>query len=176
MRGKAAAGQAIFLTGFMGSGKTTVGRLLAHLAGYDFLDLDDLIVMRAGKSIDDIFVESGEDEFRRLERAAVASLRSLARTVVALGGGTYTFASNREQIRLIGKTVWLDCPFDLCLSRIEDDGSRPLLRKKESLRSLFDERRNSYRLADYAFNIGGESPDEVAHSIAIMLKSKGRLE
>ncbi|HVF91733.1 MAG TPA: shikimate kinase [Blastocatellia bacterium] len=160
----------------MGSGKTTVGRLLADLAGYDFLDLDDLIVTRAGKSIDAIFVEHGEDEFRRLERDAVASLRGLERTVVALGGGTYTFSVNRDRISLIGKTVWLDSPLDLCLSRTEGDGTRPLLRDKESLGPLFDERRNSYRLADYVFNAGSDSPDQVAFAIASMLRREGLLE
>jgi len=160
----------IFLTGFMGSGKTTVGRILAKMAGYDFLDLDDLITERAGKSVSAIFVEQGEDEFRRLEREAVASLREATHAVVALGGGTYTFEANRERIARIGKTVWLDCPLDSCLSRIGQDGSRPLLGDIDSMRSLFDKRRRAYGLADYRFDAGGDSPEQVASAIASTLK------
>ncbi len=170
---KIVRGQAIFLAGFMGSGKTTVGRILARLAGYDFIDLDDLIVERAGKPVKEIFAERGEEEFRRLEREVIASLHGLNRTIVALGGGAYTFAENREQIRLIGKAVWLDCPLGSCMSRIADDGSRPLLRDDDSMSLLFDRRRHHYILADYVFDAGGESPDRVASAIASTLKREG---
>lgn len=165
----------IFLTGFMGSGKTTVGRILAALAGYEFLDLDDLIAGRAGKPVSAIFSDHGEGEFRSLEREAIASLRGSDRTVVALGGGAYTFEENRERIARIGKTVWLDCPLDSCLSRIGRDNSRPLLRDVDSMRSLFNERRHLYSLADYAFDSGSGSPEQIASAIASMLRREGIL-
>jgi shikimate kinase len=165
----------IFLTGFMGSGKTTVGRILAKLAGYDFVDLDESIAGRAGKTVSAIFNDQGEGEFRRLEREAIAALRGSNRTVVALGGGAYTFEENRERIARIGKTVWLDCPLDSCLSRIEDDGSRPLLGDADSMRSLFDKRRHFYGLADYTFDAGSDSPEQVASAIASTLRREGLL-
>lgn len=160
----------------MGSGKTTVGRLLAGLSGYDFIDIDELIVERAGKRIADIFADHGEDGFRRIEREAVASLRGLTRTVVALGGGTYTFAENRERINLTGKAVWLDCPLDLCLSRIAYDGSRPLLRDADSIKALYEQRRHSYALAHYSFDAGGEPPEQIASEIASKLRRDGVLD
>ena len=160
----------------MGSGKTTVGRLLAGLSGYDFIDIDELISERAGKRVADIFADHGEDEFREMERDAVASLRGLTRTVVALGGGTYTFAENRERIGLIGKAVWLDCPLDLCLLRIAHDGSRPLLSDAESMRALYEHRRRFYAMADYSFDAGGESPEQIASAIASKLRRDGLLD
>ncbi|HEX8186305.1 MAG TPA: shikimate kinase, partial [Blastocatellia bacterium] len=109
----------IFLVGFMGAGKTTVGRALAQQLNYGFSDLDELIEERAGISIERIFSESGEAEFRRLETEAIQGCREYRRTVIALGGGAYVSDRNRDLIREIGRTVWLDCPLDICLARIQ---------------------------------------------------------
>src|ERR1700686_4327216 len=108
----------IFLIGFMGAGKTTVGGVLAQQLGYDFLDLDELIAVRAGKPVQQIFAELGEAEFRRLECGAIRSCDRLSRTVVALGGGAYESRENRVSLRETGRTVWLDCRLEICLRRV----------------------------------------------------------
>ena len=103
---------AIFLTGFMGCGKSTVGKLLAERLGWEFVDLDERIEALAGKSIARIFSEDGEDEFRRLEHETLVEQARLAREgsprAAALGGGAFTFERNRRAISGAGVSIWLD--------------------------------------------------------------------
>ncbi|MFY9554951.1 MAG: shikimate kinase [Blastocatellia bacterium] len=155
----------IFLIGFMGAGKTTVGRAVADLLGYDFIDLDQLIESQVGKSVQEIFMELGEPAFRRLEREAIQACGNLNRTVVALGGGAYVQEENRALLREAGKTIWLDCPLEVCLRRIEGDRSRPLLSGKQKMSELLEQRRTSYRLADHAVQSGEATPEEIAREI-----------
>jgi shikimate kinase len=158
----------IFVVGFMGAGKTTVGRALADRLGCDFFDLDELIAARVGKSVKEIFAELGEAEFRRLEGAAIEACRDMVSAVVALGGGAYAFEANRASLREIGRTVWLDCPLEICLKRIAGDKTRPLLGDEENMRALLDERRTAYAQAD--FSVPGDlSPEELAIEIASLL-------
>src|SRR5690242_11447482 len=103
-------GSPIFLVGFMGAGKTTVGRELARRLDYEFLDLDDWIADAVGMSVQEIFSQLGEHEFRKLEATAINSCHDRSRSVIALGGGAYICEANRETLRSIGKTVWLNCP------------------------------------------------------------------
>src|SRR6185436_20928904 len=92
----------VFLVGFMGAGKTTVGKVLAPLLNYEFVDLDDIIEERMGMSVQSIFAKLGEAEFRRAESEALETCRERFRTVIALGGGAYVAESNRELMREIG--------------------------------------------------------------------------
>lgn len=159
----------IFLVGFMGAGKTTVGRALARQLQWDFFDLDDLIEQRARKSVQAIFNESGGSEFRRLEREAVQSCSALVRTVIALGGGAYVSEENRTSLRSIGKTVWLDCPLEVCLRRISGDRSRPLLGGEDEMRALLERRIPAYAESDFAVQAGNLSPEELALKITKLL-------
>lgn len=164
-----AAETPIFLVGFMGAGKTTVGRALARQLQWDFFDLDDLIEQRAGKSVQAIFSESGEPEFRRLEREALMSCGGLVRTVVALGGGAYVSEENRLSLRGIGKTVWLDCPLEICLRRISGDRSRPLLGGEDEMKALLERRALAYAEADFSVQSGKLSPEQIALGITKLL-------
>ena len=164
-----AGGAPIFLVGFMGAGKTTVGRALARQLGWDFFDLDVLIETQAGRSVSAIFADSGEPEFRRLEREALQSCGELVRTVIALGGGAYVPEENRTFLRLIGKTVWLDCPLEVCLRRIGGDRSRPLLGGDDEMRALFEHRSSAYAQADFAVQAGNHSPELLAIEITKLL-------
>lgn len=158
----------IFLVGFMGSGKTTVGQALASYLGFVFLDLDRLIESRARKSIAEIFSELGEREFRRLERESILELRDLRRAVVALGGGAYESQENRDAVAAIGRTVWLDCPLVVCLSRTSGDRSRPLLGDEAQMSALLERRRSAYQRADYVIQAGALSPAQLAVEIVEM--------
>ncbi|MEK6407881.1 MAG: shikimate kinase [Acidobacteriota bacterium] len=161
----------IFLVGFMGAGKTTVGRALARHLRYDFSDLDELIEKQAGKSIQAIFAELGESGFRRIEREAIQSCREMVRAVIALGGGAYVSAENRTSLRAIGKTVWLDCPLEVCLRRIGGDRSRPLLGDEAQMKTLLEQRRSAYEKADYVVHAAELSTDELAAEIAEIVRT-----
>jgi shikimate kinase len=160
----------IFLVGFMGAGKTTIGKSLAKRLDYHFLDLDREIESREGRTISEIFAQSGEDHFRDLERKAIESCRGLERTVVALGGGAYTSDANRALLATIGVSVWLDCPLGVCLTRVGKDRSRPLLSNRSDIGSLYERRRSAYERADFTVNTQGKTPDKVAKEIASALQ------
>lgn len=159
----------IFLVGFMGAGKTTVGRALAERLEYRFFDLDDQIAARAGKSVQAIFAELGESEFRQLERDLITSHKNDRRTVVALGGGAYVSEANRVLLRAIGKTVWLDCPLEVCLRRISEDGLRPLVGNPDEMAVLLEQRRPAYAQTDYVIRAGERAPAELVQEIVTLL-------
>ena len=149
----------------MGAGKTTVGRILAEKLGFHFIDLDEIVEASAGKSVRDLFAELGEGEFRRLEKEALEHVRGMTRTVIALGGGAYVSEENRAIINQTGKAIWLDCPLEVCLARIERDGSRPLLAGKAEMSALLERRRPLYALADRVVSTGDCSAEEAAQRV-----------
>src|SRR5437899_1686428 len=122
----------IFLVGFMGTGKTTLGQLLAERLVWGFVDVDDIIERAEGASIVRIFAEKGESYFREVERGVLAGLATCAgHAVIACGGGTFCSAENQMLMRRCGITVWLDQPFDRIWDRREELASaRPLLHEK----------------------------------------------
>jgi shikimate kinase len=152
----------LFLAGFMGSGKTTVGRLLADEMGWQFIDLDDDIECGAHCTITEVFLKFGEPEFRRLEhnalRARVHRITCGEATVLALGGGAYAEPSNRELLAEAGVTVWLDAPLDLIRKRIESQSHRPLAQDPERFERLYLERQPCYASADYRIAVDSDDP------------------
>jgi shikimate kinase len=139
----------IFLVGFMGAGKSTLGRLLASRLGWEFQDIDILMEETEGSSIIRIFIEKGEPYFRELERRALAQLAaSPGRSVIACGGGTFCTPENQALMRVSGITVWVDQPFDRIWKRRGDLASqRPLLRGEAEVSALYEQRTTFYRLA-----------------------------
>ncbi len=144
----------VALTGFMGVGKTSIARHLAHLLRCERLDLDIFIETNAKKSVGQIIDAQGIDEYRRIEteNLKLALARTSAR-IISLGGGAWTVAENRDLIRHEGVTsVWLNASFMHCWNNIRfSKKERPLARDKASARRLFDERKDVYALADWHF-------------------------
>jgi shikimate kinase len=162
----------IYLLGFMGSGKSTIGRLLAERIGWHFVDLDAEIEAAEGMSIAEIFEKRGEGEFRRMEsakvRETVRSIECGRPTVVALGGGAVVHRANFALIEDNGVTIWLDCPFETVRRRVEPASHRPLASDPVSFAQLYETRRQSYARADYRIPIESDDPS-VAVEAALRL-------
>ncbi|MCL1881338.1 MAG: shikimate kinase [Oscillospiraceae bacterium] len=168
----------IFLCGFMGSGKSTIGKLAAKKAGIGFIDLDDEIVKTAGKSIPEIFAERGEGHFRQIESAtlalvvAAAAITSDKVIIIALGGGTIVDPKNANTVNEFGKTVFIDCDFETCYNRIKNDPNRPLVKTEDELKNLYKIRRIAYqKYAKHTIN-GGNEIDILADEIAEIAKGE----
>lgn len=165
----------IFLTGFMGAGKTTVGRRLAALLALPFLDLDDEIERRAGCTVREIFERQGEPAFRRLELEALREVSARDEAVVATGGGTMASQAGSQVIRGAGLSVWLNPAFSTLTRRIGAFGKedRPLFRDEAQVLALYRERLPAYRSADLTVDVGAaEAPEEVAARIALRLRER----
>jgi shikimate kinase len=169
----------VCLTGFMGSGKSTVGRLLAAQLAWHFVDLDSEIERHTGLPISQIFEQKGEPVFRDIEHECLtrvlgrASERD-ARVVLALGGGTFAQQRNAALIRSLESpqrfavaVVWLDCAIEILLQRCVLMGDRPLFRDEASFRRLYEERLPYYRQADYRIESSGESIRVVEQILAL---------
>ena len=162
----------LFLVGFMGVGKTTIGRALARLLGWDFLDLDEAIEAAEGRSIARIFAESGEPHFRERERLLLASLQGRERLVVACGGGTYAHPSSSLEIDRLGTAVWIEAPLGLCLRRAAAGAPRPLLKGPRQAESLYRARLPRYRAAPMRLDVERLTPEEAAERIAVLIKDR----
>lgn len=118
----------IFLVGYMGSGKTKTGRVLARKLGYDFLDTDEMIEAMEKKSVAEIFSISGEEKFRTLEKAVLHSVANVKNTLVSTGGGLPCFGDNMDEMNAYGFTVYLKVPHGMLTQRLSiEKSSRPLL-------------------------------------------------
>lgn len=158
------------LAGFMGAGKTSVGRIVARHLGWRFVDLDARIVEAAGTSIRTIFETRGEPAFRQLEhelleRILGEALASGGAAVIALGGGTVAQERNLALLRKAGAAiVWLDCPVEVILERCAGIMDRPLFGTENDVRRLYEQRRPCYALADGRVDSSGP-PEQVAEQV-----------
>lgn len=143
----------IVLCGFMGSGKTVVGKELAKILGVKFVDTDELIEEEQGVAIKAIFAAHGEDYFRDLEYEMCKKVAEMNGVVVSTGGGAMIFKRNVDAIKEGSKVVFLDASFDVICDRIGDSTTRPLFQDKEKAKKLYDERKDKYlSAADYVIN------------------------
>jgi len=156
----------IYLLGFMGVGKSTVGELLAEKLRWPFIDLDTTIEAGQGTTIREMFENAGEAFFRQIERAALIEASKSEPAVIALGGGTFVQQPNFEYISDTGgTTIWLDCPVEELRRRCEGKNDRPLFRDPASFGQLLDQRLPYYQRANFRVSTEGRHPDEVVEQI-----------
>lgn len=161
----------------MGSGKTSVGQLLANSLGWEFVDLDALIASQASKGITAIFADDGEAAFRRLEQEGLAALVDRERMVLSTGGGAVIDPENRRLMRLIGTVVNLTASLETLAARLAGCSDRPLLQGEEAQRldkieRLLQEREQYYADSDIRIDTVGKSVEDVAAEVLTRL-SKG---
>lgn len=159
----------IYLCGLPGSGKSTVGPLLAKLRGQPFIDLDSMIETRAGMDIPAIFRSLGEPKFRDFENLALVQAASRGDSVIALGGGALERADNRDIVLASGMLVHLEAPLPLLAARTMNQGYRPMFDLSDSLaervmklRNLYERRKEQYAIAPLSFPTSDEEPMQTA--------------
>ena len=164
----------VYLVGMMGTGKTTVGRLIAQHLQYGFLDTDDVITKAAGKTINEVFAENGEEAFRNLESDVLSQVCAYTKLAVATGGGIILRRRNWSYLHH-GLVVWLDASIDVLYDRLAADTTRPLLQDadpKEKLRTLAAGCQALYSEADLHITIThDETPEQVAQKIITAIPS-----
>jgi shikimate kinase len=159
----------LYLVGFMGSGKTTIGRLLADRLGWSFADLDDDIEASAGTPITYIFSERGETEFRKIEsESLLVRIRQVERGipfVIALGGGAFAQPQNYTLIQDAGISIWLDCPLEVLKQRVARADHRPLAKDLEQFELLYYQRLEAYSRADFRIPITCDEPEPALEAV-----------
>jgi shikimate kinase len=157
-----------YLIGMMGSGKSTVGKLLAKKLETPFLDLDHYIEVKNNKSINDIFKEKGENYFRQLETNALSEIKG-SEIVVACGGGIILNHENRKKISSNGKVIFLKASISSLIKRLLSNKDRPLLNDKNignELIKIWNERKNYYNeTAEITINTDGYTPESISSLI-----------
>ena len=166
----------VVLVGFMGAGKSSVGRLLAHRLGRCFVETDDMITAREGRSIPEIFAAEGEAYFRAAEEEALRLLALKRGDVIATGGGLPCRPGRPEALRQLGTVVWLSGDFEALLARARRGGDRPMLagRSRGDLLALFRSREPFYAQSDFAVDTTALAPAQIAGRIAAALRERAR--
>lgn len=164
----------VFLTGFMGTGKTAVGAALARRLGRRFIDLDEEIERTSGESVAAIFARHGEPEFRERERRALALVCALDEAIVATGGGAVLDSRNRSSMRASGRIVCVTADVDTILARLGGGEDRPLLAgapdRAAKVRELLSARAAAYADADLTVDTSGKTVEGVSGEIADALR------
>ena len=165
----------IYLVGFMGSGKSTLGILLSNSLNFNFIDTDKLIEKRNSMSISNIFKTKGELFFRNEETKIIKAIIKLNKTIVSTGGGMPCFNNNIETLNKHGKTIYLDYDIDSLYLRLKDDNKRPLLNNKSlkrKIQELLNIRREIYNKCNYTILCQNLNQDEVLREINALIISK----
>ncbi len=167
----------IILIGMRGSGKTTVGKLLTQRLGKKLIEMDELIVQRAGQSIPEIVTNYGWEKFRDIEEEVASVVAKLNNVICATGGGVVIREKNVRELKRKGKFIWLKAEMDTLLERIGDDQYRPSLTgkpPKEDMKAVLAERTPIYQqVADVTIDTEGRKPEEVAEAIARLYSEQG---
>lgn len=163
----------IILCGFMGCGKSTIGKILAKKTGTTFVDMDNYIEKKAGMSISEIFEKHGEDHFRDLEHQACIELSQTDNKIIAAGGGALTFDRNITALKENGTILFLDASYKAICIRLKNDTTRPLLQcenRNEKIRELLEKRVPLYRKAADLTVEANLPPNKVTAKIMEIIK------
>ena len=165
----------VALWGFMGSGKTSIGKMLAQKLGYEFVDTDELIAQRLGKPIPQIFAEDGEAAFRRMETQVLSEVIQRQRVVLATGGGMPTVPENLALLRLNALNFYLRVPVEVLYGRLEMAQDRPLLQgpfdRYFRIATLLSQRERFYTQAQFIISCGRQTPDQIAERIFLWVRA-----
>ena len=163
----------IILCGFMGCGKSSVGRRLAEKTGREFVDMDRYIENKTGKTVAEIFAEKGENCFREIETEVCCELSGKKNLIIAAGGGALTFPRNVEILKKGGRIIFIDVSYENLCKRLKRDTRRPLLQvenRNEVIRELLDKRLPLYRKAASVYVNGNFNSSVVAGNIVSIIK------
>lgn len=175
--------QIIYLTGFMGSGKSTIGPILANTLGWDFYDLDRVIEEKTGKKIKEIFNEDGEQFFRQIETETLRDLSFKDKVIISLGGGTIV---NRENIKILkntGKLIYLKMSMEAALGRLKHKRDRPALKNDaedfseedliNTISGLMEARAEYYEQADFSIDTDKSTVGKTVDKIVQLISKSG---
>lgn len=168
----------IYLIGMMGSGKTSTGKALAESLGYAFIDLDEALEKKLGRTISEIFKTNGEPFFRGEETRVLEDVSKQGPAVMATGGGIVLRPENVERMKKSGRVIYLKTSLDWLWKRVQKESNRPLLKVEDpraALEKILNDRRDLYEKAgDLVVMTDGKTPDEVAEEIMFRLKTMGK--
>ena len=164
------------LTGMMGVGKSTIGKILAKKLQYDFLDIDRLIEQKEGSSINLIFKNKGEEYFREIEKKLTLSELKKINCVISLGGGSFLQNEVRKSVKKLSVSFWLDLPIDETIKRLKKSKKRPLLFKQNInsvVKKIYFDRKKIYNKADFRIKCKSLHAEDVANKILNFYEKSG---
>ena len=160
--------KSLVLTGMMGVGKSTIGRLIAKRLKVKFIDIDKVIERRERKSIKRIFDDNGETYFRRLEEKITLKILKNRKAIIALGGGAFMNNNIREKVLISCTSIWLKVNLDKLIKRYKKNDRRPLLARKKldsEVKKIYRSRKKTYSLADFKINCDSMDKSEIVQKI-----------
>ena len=169
-------GKNLTLTGMMGVGKTTVGKILAKKLNYNFIDVDKLIEATEGTSINLIFKTKSENYFRKIESKITLSELKKKNSVISLGGGAFINNQIRKNVKKFSKSFWLDVPVSELVKRLKKNKQRPLLFEKdtdETVKRIYFERKKIYNEADHRIKCESLKSNEIVNIILSLYEKSG---
>ena len=169
-------GKNLTLTGMMGVGKSTIGKILAKKLSYNFVDVDKLIESKENLSINLIFKNKGENYFRKVEYKVTLSELKTNNSVISLGGGAFLNSTIRKNTKKLSTSFWLDVPVEVLIKRLKKNKRRPLLLKKnlsENVKQIYFERKKIYNEADYRIKCNSLKSEEIVNRILELYEKAG---
>ncbi len=169
-------GKNLTLTGMMGVGKSTIGKIVAKKLNYEFVDVDKIIENKEGSSINYIFKNKSEDYFRQIEKEITMAELNKYNSVISLGGGAFLNNSIRKNAKKLSTSFWLDVPINELIKRLKKNNKRPLLFKKntkEEIKKIYFDRKKIYSEADYRIKCDFLRSEEIAKKILNLYGKSG---
>ena len=166
----------LILTGMMGVGKSTIGKMLAKRLNFEFVDIDKLIEMKENSSINSIFKNKSESYFRKIENDMTLLELKKNNLVISLGGGAFINSAIRKRAKKLSTTFWLDVPIDKLIARLKNSRRRPLLLKKnlgETVKKIYFDRKKFYNEADYRIKCNSNKSKEIVNKILSLYEKSG---